>query len=48
MRQGRLLPDEGVGGAGGVVAATHAARVDPLHGPDLQVTPDPLEMTTLI
>jgi hypothetical protein len=29
--QGRLLPDEGVGGAGGVVAAADAARVDPLH-----------------
>ncbi len=48
MGQGCLLPDEGVGGAGGVVATADAARVDPLHGPDLQVTPDPLKMTNHI
>lgn len=37
VRQGCLFPDEGVGGAGGVVAVAHAASVNLLARPDLQI-----------
>ena len=40
VRERSLFPDEGVGGAGRVVAVAHPARVHLLAGPDFKIAAD--------